>query len=283
MIVLSNGHKLEYVAAAGALGWDGLGWAPHERLLVRAGVIKPSYFTVITKTMTLLPVVGNGNLAFRFIKGGMVNAVALTNPGIVWWRDTFGKKVNPQKVPLILSIFALKRNEILALLEIIKGVKLVGLEFNSSCPNRERMTVEEIVRACELIKKSCQLPLLLKVSEAQREIVPEICSRLAGTVEALDINSVRWSTVFPFKDSPLKHLNPDGGGISGLAAQKINWDFAAYLSEISDIPVIWPSMYRKGDIFCVRNRGAKVFSCGSVFTRHPRRPKQFVRRDMAEG
>jgi dihydroorotate dehydrogenase len=282
VIKLSNGHEMEYVAAAGALGWDGLGWAPHERFLVKIGIIKPAFFTAITKTITLLPVAGNGNFAFRFIKGGMVNAVALTNPGIVWWRDMFGKEANSQKVPLILSVFALKRVEISALLETIKNVKLVGLEFNSSCPNRESLTAAEIVRVCELIKENSQLPLLLKVSEAQKEIMPEICLHLTGVVEALDINSVRWSTIFPFKDSPLKHLNPNGGGVSGRAAQKINWDFAAYLSDLSALPVIWPSIYEKGDIPRARNRGARAFSCGCVFTRHPGRPARFIQRDLVE-
>ncbi len=36
MITLSNGHKFEYMAASGALGFDGKGWL-HERLFLVIG------------------------------------------------------------------------------------------------------------------------------------------------------------------------------------------------------------------------------------------------------
>src|SRR6185369_4551400 len=89
MIMLSNGHKFEYMAASGALAYNGKGWL-WERPLVGLGLIEPRLFTIVIKTLTRKP--RKGNLRWwkpwtcvRLIPGGSVNKVGLTNPGIDWW------------------------------------------------------------------------------------------------------------------------------------------------------------------------------------------------------
>ncbi len=54
MITLSNGHKLEYVVASGALGFDGKGWF-WERPLVWLGLMRPDLFTIGIRTLTYHP------------------------------------------------------------------------------------------------------------------------------------------------------------------------------------------------------------------------------------
>ena len=105
MITLSNGFSFEYVTASGALGYDGRGW-PWEWPLRWLGLIDPSFFLNVMKTVTLPP--RKGNLRWwkpwdciRLMPHGAVNAVGLTNPGPDWLAEKIGPKVNSKKIPLV--------------------------------------------------------------------------------------------------------------------------------------------------------------------------------------
>lgn len=79
MIKLRSGHEFEWMVMSGALGYDGLGWW-WEKPLVWAGFIKPHLFTVVTKTLTAGPTIGNYRWwkpwdVCRPIDGGVVNMV----------------------------------------------------------------------------------------------------------------------------------------------------------------------------------------------------------------
>ena len=58
MIRLSNGREFEYMAASGALAYDGRGWW-WEWPLRWCGLLDPSLFTIVTKTLTRHPRRGN--------------------------------------------------------------------------------------------------------------------------------------------------------------------------------------------------------------------------------
>lgn len=290
MIKLSNGHEMEYVAASGAFGFDGygLGLGP-KRLLTRFKPFDPSPFTtVILKTITYHPTKGNGYLAIDFIKGGMVNAVKLKNPGIYWWFENVGSQFPDLKDTKNRFVISFTDQDLIVLrlfseMLVDFQLKLVGMEFNPSCPSTENFkdwTATGILRSCEAMKSYINLPLFLKLSAAQRSLVVEICHQSKGLIDVFDINSVPWNMVFPGQESPLAYLGD--GGVSGKAAQEINWNFAQYLSNLSDIPVIWPSMWEERDIARARAHGAEAFSFGSILTLNPFGPPNWIKRDMAE-
>ncbi len=292
MIKLSNDCELEYVAASGALGFDGRGW-PHERMMPRR-LFDPSLFTAIIKTLTLMP--RTGNLKWRapwkcirpVIKGGkiigMLNAVGLTNPGCEWWCENVGPEVDKKRISLIGSI-AGNIPESVEMARMLNDFDLVGLEINPSCPNvcsfsnDKRRNAFDVIAICEAVKCVSRFPLLLKLSCAQDVLT--IVSEIDGIVEALDINSVPWMIVFPNNPGPLAHLG--GGGVSGKIAQPFTWDLLCRLVDFSDIPVIGPSVWNYADVAKLREIGAKAVGFGSVFIPYPWRPTCFVRRDLREG
>jgi dihydroorotate dehydrogenase len=279
MIKLSNGHVFEYMVSSGALGYDGQGW-PHERLLTRLGKIEPSLFTSVTKTLTFYSCSGNGHLfrCVRFIPGGVVNAVALRNPGFDWWCEIIGPKVNSSKIPLAASIFGTPA-ELAEMAERLEDYDLVGIEINASCPNTDTDILENTVRviaSCEAVKRVSRQPIILKISVVHD--VERIVKETESLVEALAINSVPWSIVFPERESPLAHFG--GGGVSGKAAQACTWDLVSRLSELTDIPVIGPSVWNYCDLAEVRKRGARAIGLGSIFLRYPWRPTSFVRKEQ---
>ncbi|MDD5290360.1 MAG: hypothetical protein PHT40_04175 [Patescibacteria group bacterium] len=290
MIVLSNGHRMEYVAASGSLGYDGKGW-PQEKLLARCGrnFLDLSLFTKILKTITFLPNEGHGYTQIDFVKGGMVNAVGLKNPGFEWWLDNVGYKLPEEKESqrhLVLSLYSQKPTRLRWFSEMLVDFKrrLVGVELNFSCPSAPGFSdwkADMILKSYEAMKSyDHNLPVFCKLSAGQRKLVPEICRQAKGLIDVFDINSVPWHMVFPRQQSPFAHLG--GGGVSGKIAQEVNWNFLRYLSNLTDIPVIGPSIWDYEDIGRVRSYGAKAISFGSVFTCYPWRPTQFVRKDMKE-
>ena len=284
MIKLSNGHCFEYMAASGALAFDGKGWI-WEVPLKWLGLINPLLFTVVIKTLTLQP--RRGNLRWynpfrcvRFLKGGIVNAVGLTNPGINWWCQRIGPRINLKGPPLIGSILG-EPNELVELAKMLNGYPLVGLEINASCPNTTEdilTNIGRVIASCEAVKKVSRFPLLLKFSVVHDflKIVPKV----QGLIEAFSINSVPWNLVFPGQESPLAKFG--GGGVSGKIVQPYTWKMVGKLSVISSIPVIGPSVWDFEDIATLRQFGASAISFGSVFIPYPWRPTLFAKRDQSQ-
>jgi dihydroorotate dehydrogenase (fumarate)/dihydroorotate dehydrogenase (NAD+) catalytic subunit len=287
MIELSNRYKFEYMAASGALAFDGKGWF-HEQPLRWLGLLDPSLFTIVAKTITYKSRKGNYLWycpwkCIHLMPGGAVNAVGLTNPGFSWWlRKT--KQNKKSKISLIASIFSDSEDaaEELALMaaniEAFIGVK--GIEINASCPNTQGdnlSNTKRIIESCEKVKRVTSfLPLILKLSVVHN--INEILPNIKGIIEAISINSVPWRIVFPDKESPLAYLG--GGGVSGKIAQPFTWKFVERIINETDIPVIGPSVWNFDDIQKLRDLGAKAISFGSIFLRYPWRSTQFVREDM---
>lgn len=278
MIRLSNGHILDYIASSGALGFDGKGWW-WEKPLVLCRIIKPQYFTVVTKTLTRFPQSGNffGIKSLRgvyLVKGGVANAMGLGNKGIRWWCKTIGPRVN-RIYPLVLSLYAHSANEMYDMVRMVDGFDLVGIEINVSCPNIKRQfknDVNWISSICRAAKSGTRHPLILKVSVNEK--IKLILPGLEGVIEAISINSVPWPLVFPDKKSPLAKYG--GGGVSGKIVQPITWGMVKKIVGITTIPVIGPSVWNYGDIKKLKEIGAKAVGFGSVFLRYPWRPTLYV-------
>lgn len=279
LIQLSNGHKFEYCAASGALSFDGKGYL-WEWIFKWFGFLNPSLFTVVIKTLTKEP--RKGNLQWfnplsciRLFSNGVVNAVGLTNPGIEWWCQKIGPRVNQDKISLVGSIFSENTKEIALMATMLNDFDLVGLEINVSCPSVERGFTTRIIENCQAVKEKSRFPIILKLSVVHD--VETIIPQLEGVIEAISINSVPWSLVFPGRKSPLVHFG--GGGISGKMAQPFTWRFVERLVDITSIPVIGPSVWDFSDIEKLRKLRAKAISFGSVFLKYPWRPTNFVHKD----
>ena len=277
MIKLSNGHTLEYMTASGALGFDGKGYL-WEKPLSWIGLLDPTLFTSVAKTLTLWPEKGNHPLkSLRGIPGGFVNAMALRNLGIDWWCKKIGPTVNSKKIPLIISIFG-ELEELGEISRIFNDFDLVGLEINDSCPNTKTDILQntaKIISSCETVKKYSRFPIILKLSV--NHDVEKIVKGVNGTVEAFSINSVPWKTIFPNHQSPLEKFG--GGGVSGKIAQPFTWNLLKKLTELTDIPVIGSSVWNFNDIKKLRELGAKAISFGSIFLKNPCLPTKYVKRD----
>lgn len=284
LIELSNGHNFEYMAASGALGFDGQGWF-WERPLKLLGLLDPSLFTIVIKTLTLSPRKGNLRMfnpfgCIRLMRGGTINAVGLTNPGIEYWCDKIAPRVDFVRNPITGSIFG-EPDELVRIAKMLNDFDLVALEINASCPNTgEDLTAnaDKIISACGRVKQVSRFPLILKLSVVHN--VEEIVDQVKGIIQAFSINSVPWAVIFPNRRSPLAHLG--GGGVSGRIVQPYTWALVKRLARLSEIPIIGPSVWDYGDIERVRSCGASAIAFGSVFIPYPWRPTLYARRDNVQ-
>lgn len=290
MIKLPNGPVVRYVAASGALAFDGLGW-PWERPLVSLGVIDPDLLDItFIKSLTLKPTVGNLRLRWpfnciRLLPGGAVNRVGLTNPGYKAWREQYGDRIDWKRAKLGSSVFGSEK-EIVEMLLGLDQYPFLAHEINLSCPNTGHPT-EDTAPAIKAVKAAYQAverPLIAKVSVDMDYVT--IAKALLGTVVALSLNTVKWETLYPGKPSPLDPLErklgtPGKGGVSGVPAQEANWAAVRRLKEeVPEMPVIGPSVMSYGDVAKVRAAGADAISFGTCFMRTPWRPKRIILRDM---
>lgn len=301
MITLSNGHIFKYMAASGALAYNGKGW-PWEWILRWFGFLKPELFTVVTKTLTLNPRYGNfcwwnpltwlpGSplSCLGFVPGGTVNKVGLTNLGIRWWCRNVGSRTDSNKIPLVVSIYADfgNENELVRMAEMLNDGKydVVGIEVNTSCPNtgHTQQKTDAVVAAVTAVKRATRHPVIVKVSVVQDYL--EIARRLKGVAEAISLNSVPWELVFPGKRTPLwlleKRVGGGGGGVSGKPARELNWKAVDELCRLGALPVIAPSVTDFDSVQYMWELGAGAIGFGSIFLRTPWRPTAIVKKEMA--
>ncbi|MFA6534074.1 MAG: hypothetical protein WCT37_02765 [Patescibacteria group bacterium] len=290
-IELSNHHCLRFVAASGALGFDGRGW-PHEWPLRWLGLLRPELLTVVLKTLTLQPRAGNGDglgllNTVRLLPNGVVNAVGLRNPGISAWLENSAPHL-PPAVPTIISL-AGTGQELIQLAQIIQdeltrhlaGKQIVGLEINLSCPNvhgADSIIPADIREIFRQVKAAASLPLLVKLGYDPEKYYLAVAKELAGIAEAVSLNSVPWRYLYPDTVSPLARFG--SGGVSGRAAQKYTWQMARDLSPI--LPVIGASVSSYGDLWELYELGASAIAFGSIFILRPWAPTRFVRRWQKE-
>ncbi|MFZ2763600.1 MAG: hypothetical protein WAX80_00980, partial [Minisyncoccia bacterium] len=125
-------------------------------------------------------------------------------------------------------------------------------------------------------------PIIVKVSVDQDYMT--IARHLIGIAEAISLNSVPWSTMFPNQRSPLwkleKRVGGGGGGVSGKPAQKHNWAAVAALATEEALPVIGSSVMEFEDVARLRTLGASAISFGAIHLRTPWKPTSIVERDM---
>ena len=298
MITLSNGHKFKYMVASGALAFDGLGWF-WERLLVWLGLIKPELFTVVLKTLTLEPL--KGNLCWwkpwtwlpfspwscvRFIPGGTVNKVGLTNRGFNWWCEEVMPEIDFDRYSIVVSIFG-KGWECVQMAKRLNRYEIVAIEVNVSCPNSGDALKDAkfVVDTIKAVAVESRHPVIVKVSVGQDYLA--IAEGLKGVAQAISLNSVPWKIAFPNGEiTPLRKLEArvggGGGGVSGKPAQKKNWEAVEALARQGALPVIAPSIMEFADLARVDKLGASAYSFGAIHCKSPVEPTKIVMSQMCD-
>lgn len=284
MIKLSNDYEFTFCNGSGALGFDGKGW-PWEYPFRWFGLLDPTKFTVVLKTLTLNPVKGNLNLWYPWqsvrllTDKSCVNAVGLTNPGLTEWLDNYKVKYD---YALSLKINSTGEAGIIAailndnyLLKSDQYPNMKYIEVNVSCPNSNNR-IGDIQLALQELQK-IEKPLVLKLSTDQ--INKEFIKSVEPYVEAFHaINTIPWDQFYPYRTSPLeKYKHKQKGGVSGKAIQLRALVSVRNLTYLTDKPIIGGGGIDSLEcILRFKEEGAKAFSIGTCFLYQPWKPNQII-------
>lgn len=277
MLTLPNGFSFDFCCASGALGFDGKGWW-WEAPLRWLGVLRPSEFAIIAKTVTFAPRKGNLRMyapwrCVRLIPGGAVNAVGLTNMGYeAWIRDYYPRAIR-RGYDLIASVQPHNAREGAAMGRALAGLNLRAVEVNLSCPNtNDKYDPQEVIGS---VKDNVgKLPVIAKLG-AHR--LMEVITLIDPWVDAYDlINTIPWPDVFKDTPSPLAKYNLVGG-VSGEPIRQEARNAIAKATLVTKKPIISGGGIDSAEE-CVTRKflGASAFSLGTVFLRKPWRPNRIV-------
>jgi len=297
-----DGYKVEFFLASGSRGFDGQGYRLKfwERILQELGLIDPSLFVPVLKSISARPHRGNRPLwrVVKFIseKGkvvsplraliqpksitGTVNAIGLDNPGFVYWLNEIYPEILRNNLKVVFSAVMIGQERVDEFLRMIyrlnKLKNILAIEFNPSCPNNPHLldNPDKVVSFTSVISQTSRYPLILKLGYGQDYC--GIARRTEEFIRAFSINAVPWSMVdFPDVISPLAEYG--GGGVSGKIAQKYTWQMIEDLVAITSCPVIASSVWDCEDIEKVYKLGASAISFGAVGLPFAWRPTKFVR------
>ncbi len=199
---------------------------------------------VISKGISLKPVMGNPPPRIFETEGGIINSIGLQNPGFENFLKTKLSYYRSLKTHLIVNFFGNTTKEYIDLARRFDEVPgISGLEMNISCPNVRRgclafgsdpRTAYQLVRS---VRKSTGLPLIVKLSPNVTDIALIAKSVEDGGADAVSlINTLRAMAVNIHSRRP--ELGNVIGGLSGPAIKPIALRMVWEVSQKVEIPII---------------------------------------------
>jgi dihydroorotate dehydrogenase (NAD+) catalytic subunit len=199
---------------------------------------------IITKGISLEPVIGNPPPRIFETEGGIINSIGLQNPG---FKDFIEKKLSyykKLKTHLIVNFFGTSQGEYVELakrFDEILGIS--GLEMNISCPNIKRGGItfgsdpSIAYRLVAKVRKATKLTLIVKLSPNVTDIEGMAKSVEEAGADAVSlINTFRAMAVNIYSKKP--ELGNIIGGLSGPAIKPVALRMVWEVSRRVKIPVI---------------------------------------------
>lgn len=235
----------------------------------------------------------------------MINAMALTNPGIHSWKRNWYDGIVRRGYPVILSIALDDADQAVEFGRYVNRLDdLAGIELNVSCPSTEhRFAASDQI--CEIVSsfcRWCQIPTGIKLGYTDPYI--DIATRTDGLMAWFDIiNTVPWDSWFdahwsrdcdrdvpiPSGDwwldyrkygvnSPVVRSTGKSGGISGPAIRYMAQSTLEKLRKATKAPIIsGGGLFTKQDVLLRFNLGANAVALGTVCLHRPWRVNSMVR------
>jgi dihydroorotate dehydrogenase (NAD+) catalytic subunit len=259
------GHQLKspLVLASGILG---ISYSSLRR------VIKDGCGAVTTKSIALNPRKGHEGPIWAEFKGGMVNAVGLSGPGIEIGIQEVEEFKQVCDAPLIISIFGSSIEEFKKLTEYTNNSKADFVELNLSCPNvsdeferqfaQDEKLVYDVVRA---VKGISNKPVFAKLSPNVTNIkIIAKAAEDAGADALTLINTLGPGLLIdPIARKPI--LKNTFGGISGPCLKPLALKIVYDVYKTVKIPIIGTGGVTYGiDAIEMMMAGATLVGVGSA-------------------
>ena len=198
---------------------------------------------VVTKGVANVPWPGNPAPRIAEVRGGMLNAIGLQNPGI----DLFIKRDIPflQKYDtrIIVNVCGKSTEDYCEVVERLADAPVDMLEINISCPNvkeggiafgQDPKAVEAITREC---KKRAKQPVIMKLSPNVTDITVMAKAAEAGGADALSLINTLTGMKIDVERRTFAIANKTGG-LSGPAVHPVAVRMVYQTAQAVKIPII---------------------------------------------
>lgn len=239
---------------------------------------------VTTKGVADHPWPGNPTPRVAEVKGGMLNAIGLQNPGI----DTFIERdlafLHEKNAKIIVNVCGHSEEEYLNVVRRLANEKVDLLEINISCPNvkeggisfgTDPKGVEAITKA---IKKEAAQPVVMKLSPNVTSITEIAKAAEAGGADGVSlINTITGMKIDVERQSFV--LANKTGGMSGPAVHPVAVRMVYEVANAVSIPIIgMGGVETTEDAIELLLAGATMVSVGSANFYNP-----FATMDIIDG
>ena len=226
---------------------------------------------VTAKSVSLEPRPGHPNPVIISKKYYILNAVGLSNPGVVEAVKEFIKFKQLCATPLIASIFGGHHDEFGELAEKISAAPIDFLELNLSCPNVSHefgrqfaFSTEAVTIITKKVKEKTKIPIIIKLSPNASNIT-EIAkaAEAAGADAICAVNTLSGMAIDVKMRQPILHNKH--GGVSGPALFPVALKCVYDICSTIKIPIIGTGGVTSGeDALAMIMAGATLVGIGSA-------------------
>ncbi len=199
---------------------------------------------VISKGISLKPMVGNPPPRIFETEGGLINSIGLQNPGFQEFLKSKLPYYQHLKTRLIINFFGNTQKEYIELARRFDGIPgISGLEMNISCPNVKRGGIvfgadpQMAFHLVRSVRKATTLTLIVKLSPNVTDIALMARSAVEGGADAVSlVNTFRAMAINIHSKKP--ELGNIMGGLSGPAIKPIALRMVWEVHQAVKVPII---------------------------------------------
>ena len=199
---------------------------------------------LITKGISLRPMMGNPPPRIWETPSGMLNAIGLQNVGVEAFLKDKLPFLTALKIPVIVNILGHSLKEYGEVARHLDGRPgLAGLEINISCPNVAQGGLafgaqpRSAAKAVDQVRRATRMPLLVKLAPQVTDITVIAKAVEEAGADALSlINTIPGMAVDIY--TRRSRLGCPGGGLSGPAIKPVALRLVYQVAQTVSIPVI---------------------------------------------
>ena len=238
---------------------------------------------LVTKGLSLEPLVGNPPPRIAETRGGMLNSIGLQNIGI----EAFVRDVLPgladYPAQVIVNLFGYSRDEYARLAERVDGLPgIAAIELNVSCPNVKRGGIQfghdpdQLSALVAAVRPTTSKPIIVKLSpNVTSPVELGLAAKAAGADILSAINTVVGMAIDSRTRRPL--LATVKGGLSGPAIKPIALRIVFDVARGVGLPVMAiGGVESVDDVLEFVLAGASAVQVGTALFRRPDTVEQLV-------
>ena len=196
---------------------------------------------IITKSITLDPMIGNLPPRTVEVYGGMLNSIGLENPGVHQFISQKLPEWLTLGIPVIASVAGKTKEEYIEVIERFESTEVSGFEINVSCPNVEEVEFGKdpnaLLELTREIKRVTKKPVIIKLSPNVSDIQAVALASEQGGADAISLIN----TIYGLKidlETKTSILGNITGGLSGPCIKPVALYYVYKALEVCKIPII---------------------------------------------